>query len=150
MQHATQEFTEAQMLIRKPAATVFEALINPEITTKFWFTHSDGILTPGACVTWTWEMYGASTPVEVLEFVADKTLTIRWAAGRTATFTLEPHENGTYVVVRETGYTETGDALLAAIKDATGGFTTVLDGMKAWLEYGVALGLIADKFPHKR
>ena len=26
------------MLIRKPVADVFEAFINPDITTKFWFT----------------------------------------------------------------------------------------------------------------
>ena len=31
---------KAEMLIRKPVAEVFEAFINPEITTKFWFTKS--------------------------------------------------------------------------------------------------------------
>ena len=33
------------------------------------------------------------------------------------------------------------------VKDATGGFTTVLDGLKAFLEHGINLNLIADKFP---
>lgn len=32
------------MLIRKPVKEVFEAIINPEITTKFWFTGSNGRL----------------------------------------------------------------------------------------------------------
>ncbi|SJN17484.1 hypothetical protein FM120_00535 [Sphingobacterium faecium PCAi_F2.5] len=31
--------------------------------------------------------------------------------------------------------------------DSTGGFTTVLDGCKAYLEHGIDLNLIADKFP---
>ncbi len=31
---------KTEMLIRKPIQEVFEAFINPEITTKFWFTHS--------------------------------------------------------------------------------------------------------------
>lgn len=29
------------MLIRKPVAEVFEAFIDPNITTKFWFTRSE-------------------------------------------------------------------------------------------------------------
>lgn len=33
------------------------------------------------------------------------------------------------------------------IKDSTGGFTTVLDGLKAFLEYNINLNLIADKYP---
>jgi len=36
---------------------------------------------------------------------------------------------------------------LAVIKDSTGGFTTVLDGLKAFLEHNINLNLIADKFP---
>src|SRR5579871_2928990 len=35
-------FARAEMLIRRPVAEVFEAFINPEITTKSWFTHSSG------------------------------------------------------------------------------------------------------------
>ena len=34
---------ETGMLIRKPVAEVFEAIVNPEITTKFWFTRSSGL-----------------------------------------------------------------------------------------------------------
>jgi uncharacterized protein YndB with AHSA1/START domain len=48
---------KAEMLIRKPVAEVFEAFINPEITTKFWFTKSSGRLEAGKQITWTWEMY---------------------------------------------------------------------------------------------
>jgi hypothetical protein len=43
----------------------------------------------------------------------------------------------------------TGEKLLAKIKDSTGGFTTVLDGLKAFLEHGINLNLVADKFPDK-
>ena len=32
------------MLIRKPVADVFEAFIDPDVTTKFWFTKSSGRL----------------------------------------------------------------------------------------------------------
>jgi len=40
------------ILIRRPAAEVFEAFVNPEITTQFWFTRSSGKLAPGAQVEW--------------------------------------------------------------------------------------------------
>ena len=33
---------EAQMLIRKPVSSVFQAFIDPQITSRFWFTKSSG------------------------------------------------------------------------------------------------------------
>lgn len=47
------------------------------------------------------------------------------------------------------GFNNTGDKLIESIKDNTGGFTTVLDGLKAYLEHGINLNLIADKYPQK-
>lgn len=37
---------EAQMMIRKPVAEVFEAFVDPEITVNFWFTKSSNRLEP--------------------------------------------------------------------------------------------------------
>jgi len=48
------------MLIRRPPGDVFQALVDPAITTRFWFTKSSGELVRGATVRWEWEMYGAS------------------------------------------------------------------------------------------
>jgi len=55
--------TKTGMLIRKPVADVFEAFINPGITTKFWFTRSSGRLAAGKQVQWEWAMYGISITV---------------------------------------------------------------------------------------
>jgi len=38
---------ETQMMIRKPVSTVFQAFIDPAITTHFWFTKSSE--------NWKWE-----------------------------------------------------------------------------------------------
>jgi len=35
-----------------------------------------------------------------------------------------------------------------AIRDNTGGFRTVLDGLKAWPEFGIEFNLVGDKFPN--
>src|SRR5258706_11902284 len=70
---------KAEMLIRKPVAEVFEAFINPEITTRFWFTKSSGRLDAGKQVTWTWEMYNASSQVTVREVEQNKRILIEWS-----------------------------------------------------------------------
>ena len=53
------------MLIRRPAADVFAAFVDPEITTRFWFSRSSGRLETGRQVQWDWEMYGVSALVTV-------------------------------------------------------------------------------------
>ena len=61
----TAPVASAGMLIRRPAGEVFAAFVDPVVTARFWFTHGDAPLTPGARVVWTWGMYGASTAVQV-------------------------------------------------------------------------------------
>ena len=41
------------MLIRRPVATVFEAFVNPEITSRFWFTKGSGRNGKSTEVEWT-------------------------------------------------------------------------------------------------
>ena len=61
---------KTQMLVRKPVEEVFEAFVNPAITTKFWFTRSTGRLEAGKAVRWEWEMYGVSAEVRVIAITA--------------------------------------------------------------------------------
>lgn len=140
---------ETQMLIRKPASTVFQAFIDPAITTNFWFTKSSGKLETGKKIVWEWEMYGISINVFVKNIVQDKSITIEWGdPATTITFELIAlSDQSTYVIIKNFGFNKTGDELIEAIKDNTGGFTTVLDGLKAYLEHNLQLNLIADKFP---
>ena len=42
------------MLVRKSAEEVFEALIDPAITSQFWFTKGDRKLEVGKQVRWEW------------------------------------------------------------------------------------------------
>ena len=145
----TKQQVEAQMLIRKPAAAVFGAFTDPAVTVNFWFTKSSGPLALHKKVMWEWEMYGVSTPVFVKEIVPDQKIVIDWGdPATTVEFTFQTLSDGsTYVVIYHYGFAEQGDELIRAIRDSTGGFTTVLDGLKAWLEHGLRLNLIADKFP---
>ncbi|WP_367388134.1 SRPBCC family protein [Lewinella sp. LCG006] len=140
---------ETQMLVRRPVQLVFQAFIDPTVTTHFWFTKSSGQLEIDKKVIWEWEMYNISTQVFVREIVEDKKIVIEWGDPLTTVeFLFEPQTNNTtYVVIKSYGFTQTGQELIEVIKDNTGGFTTVLDSLKAFLEHGLKLNLIADKFP---
>jgi uncharacterized protein YndB with AHSA1/START domain len=143
-------YVEAQMLIRKPIHEVFEAFINPELTTQFWFTKSTGKLEEGKTVTWEWEMYGVKNNVTVLEIIPNHLIKTEWGNPLSKVdYEFKEMENGTFVVIKSYGFTQTGEDLLKTINDNTGGFTTVLDGCKAFLEHGINLRLIEDKFPQK-
>lgn len=140
---------EAQMLIRKPVEEVFEAFINPAITKNFWFTKASGKLEVDKKITWTWEMYNVSTTVVAKEILQHQKIVFDWDdPTKTVEFNFrELEDESTFVTVTEWGYDKKGNELIAAIKDSTGGFTTVLDGLKAFLEHRINLNLIADKFP---
>ena len=147
-----QPIVETQMLIRKPVSQVFRAFIDPAITTNFWFTKSGGPLEEGKTVEWTWEMYGVSTRVLTKKIIPEKFISTEWGDPATTVdyeFTAFPDDT-TYIVIRNYGFNLTGEELIEAIKDNTGGFTTVLDGLKAYLEHGIKLNLIGDKFPGER
>src|SRR4030095_1313598 len=149
MKNDTTRCAEAQMLIRRPVAEVFEAFVDPEITKHFWFTKGSSRLEVNKTVTWEWEMYNVSTTVVAKEILPDKKIVYEWGDPRTTVeFNFQTLKDGsTYVTVTECGYDTSGDELLIMIKGSTGGFTTVLDNLKAYLEYNINLNLIADKFP---
>lgn len=140
---------ECQMMINKPVAEVYHAFVDPGITTRFWFTKSSGVLEKGRRITWEWEMYGVSDQIEVIELIENEKITIRWDdPATTVDFEFSAlSDETTYVVIKNYGFHQTGNALLEAIKNNTAGFTTVLDGLKAYLEFGIELNLVRDKFP---
>jgi len=142
---------EAAMLIRRPVAKVFEAFVNPEITTKFWFTKSSGRLEVGKHVTWEWEMYGASTEVDVKEIEKDRRILIEWSGYKgpeTVEWSFTPFgDDATYVSITNSGFSGDEDEVINQALDSKGGFTWLLAGVKAYLEYNVRLNLVADAHP---
>ena len=141
------------MLIRRPVSRVFEAFVDPAITTQFWFTRSTGRLEPGTQVEWFWDMYGVSAPVTVKAVERCKRIVIEWPSEKGPTtvewrFTPLPDDT-TFVEITESGYTGTGDELVKQVTDSTQGFTLVLAGLKALLEQNVRLNLVPDRYPNE-
>lgn len=142
---------ETAMLIRKPVEEVFNAFIDPKVTTKFWFTKSSSKLKAGEDVKWTWEMYDFSVDVRVKEIEENKRILIEWGHYNEAT-TVEwifkaRLDDTTFVTVKNTGFKGTGDDMVKQALDSTEGFSLLLAGAKAYLEHNILLNLVPDRFP---
>jgi len=142
---------KAEMLIRKPVAEVFEAFVDPAITSKFWFTKGSGRLDAHKQVQWDWEMYKFSVQVSVKAIEKNKRILIEWpayGAPTTVEWKFTPlADNTAFVSITNAGFVGTGDEVVKQALDATEGFTFVLAGLKALLEHNVILNLVADRFP---
>jgi uncharacterized protein YndB with AHSA1/START domain len=61
-------------------------------------------------------------------------------------FAAQP-DRTTFVEVTERGFAGSGDELVKYVASSTQGFSLVLAGLKALLEHGVRLNLVADRYP---
>jgi len=140
----------AEMQIRRPPAEVFEAFADPAITSRFWFTRGSGRLEPGAQIRWDWDMYGFSAEVEV-RHASPERIELSWSAYGAPTiieWRFTPLADGTtFVSVANSGFSGSDSEKVKTALDATEGFAFVLAGAKAWLEHGIALNLVRDRFP---
>jgi uncharacterized protein YndB with AHSA1/START domain len=142
---------KAEMLIRKPVAEVFEAFVNPDVTSKFWFTKGSGRLEAGSQVRWDWEMYGISVQVDVRAVEKNARIVIEWpgaVAPTTVEWVFTPRPDGTtFVSITNAGFSGDEDQVMQQALDSTQGFVLVLAGAKAFLEHNVMLNLVRDRFP---
>jgi hypothetical protein len=96
-------------------------------------------------------MYDASTTVMPKVIEPHRRILIEWDGytGRTHVewkfVALEAA--ATFVRVIESGWTGSGDEVVEFATASTQGFTWTLAGLKALLEHGVRLNLVADRFP---
>lgn len=134
------------MLVRRPVDVVFNAFVDPEVTTKFWFSRASGPLRLGATVTWYWDQYGVSGEVHVRALEAHRRIVIEWPTP--VEWVFSPRGNqATFVSITAGGFTGSDDEKVAQALESTEGFNLVIAACKAFLEHGIDLGLIADKHP---
>jgi uncharacterized protein YndB with AHSA1/START domain len=149
----TAPVAKAEMLIRRPAAQVFEAFVDPAVTARFWFSKGSARLEAGKTVRWDWEMYGMSMEAQVRALEANRRILVGWSAygGTEIEFLFTPHgADQTFVSICHRGFKGTPQEMTEAAIGSTEGFTFVVSGLKAWLEHGIELNLVYDRFPDKR
>lgn len=141
----------AQLLIRKPVGLVFEALVDPAITSRFWFSKGSGVLETGKRIRWDWEMYGHHTYVDVKAIELNKRILIEWNGPENPTtveWTFEDKGNNTaFVVVKNWGFTGDTDKVVDQALDSTGGFTFLLAALKVFLEHAIEPNFVVDHAP---
>ena len=141
---------KAQTLIHKPASDVFDAFVDPETMSKFWFTRRDDGLREGETVTW----YIGARPdapqieVKVKSLKRPSLIVMEWGdAGGSTTVTWtfeEKSQNTTLLRVEEVGYSGDPQTITDAALDSTGGFNQVIIAAKAWLEHRATINVVAD------
>lgn len=144
-------YAKAEMLVRRPVAEVFEAFVDPAVTSRFWFTRGSGRLEAGEQVQWDWEMYGVSAQIGAKAIEENRRILLEWPAEGAPTaleflFTSRADDT-TFVSITETGFSGSENEVLEQAVASTEAFTLVLAGAKALLEHDVVLDLVPDRFP---
>jgi uncharacterized protein YndB with AHSA1/START domain len=89
--------------------------------------------------------------VRVLALETNRRIRLEWAAPGGATtveWIFTPRaDDTTFVDVANWGFTGTPDEIASQAIGSTEGFALVLAGLKAFLEHGVILDLVPDRFP---
>lgn len=143
----------AQLLIRKPVREVFEALVDPAITSRFWFSKGSGRLETGKRIRWDWEMYGVHSDVDVKAIEVDKRILIEWNLygpenPSMVEWTFEDKGNNTtFVMVKNWGFQGAADKVVDQVIDSTGGFTFLIAALKVFLEHGIEPNFVVDHAP---
>ncbi len=149
MEFQRRPVAKAELLIRKPVAEVFEAFVDPDLITKFWFDRSTGRLEAGKTVEWHWELINGTAEIRVKAIEENKRILIEWGNGgfTTVEWTFYPRSaETTYLRVVNSGFIGEGDEIVSQALESTGGFALVLAAAKAYLEHGIALNIVADRF----
>jgi uncharacterized protein YndB with AHSA1/START domain len=139
-------------LIRKPVAQVFEAFVNPALTTMFWFSKSSGKLEPGRRVRWDWEKYGISLNVDTKAIEPNQRILIEWSSDDEPPTTVEwkftaRPDDTTFIDIANSGFSGSAEEQAKQAIDSTEGFAFVVASLKALLEHDMKLDLVADRFP---
>lgn len=135
----------AKMPIRRPAAEVFSAFVQPDLITKFWLKSTAGPLAQGAQVEWQFMVPGATERVRVTAFDAPRRIAFSWLEGGLDVDMnfLAEQKDFTVFSVEVRGFQ--GEGAMEQVVNATEGFSIVLCDLKVFLETGRPANLVKDK-----
>lgn len=133
---------KVQMGILKPVSEVFEAIVDPEIMSKYFISSSTGKMESGKNLTWTWPDFDGEIQIKVGKIEKDKIVSFEWGGSGNncvVVISLEAKsENKSLVIVTESDW----PADYKGAKQCMGqveGWTNFLCCLKAYLEYGINL-----------
>ena len=142
MENQTLEI-KASIQILKPAAEVFEAIVDPQKMSGYFISESSGRMEEGKQLIWKFPEFEQESPVHVDKIEKDKYISFYWEindAEMLVEMTLRPvnEEKFTVVTVTEKEM-ENNEAGINWLRGNTEGWANFLACLKAYLEYGINL-----------
>jgi uncharacterized protein YndB with AHSA1/START domain len=126
--------------IHRPITEVFEAIVNPEQMSNYWFSSGTDRLAEGKIITWRYDEYNAEGAVKVLEIQEPYNIVFTWGDPKhptTVSITLTEQENeSTIIKVTESGFND-DPAELEIMLAQKEGWVYMLTCLKAYTENGI-------------
>lgn len=133
---------KVQMRILRSASEIFEAIVNPELMTRYFISGSTGKMESGKTLMWTWTDYEGEHEIKVGKIEKDKVVSFEWSGSGVncvVVITLEPKESDkTLVMITESEWPADYKGANQCMGQVEG-WTHFLMCMKAYLEYGIDL-----------
>jgi uncharacterized protein YndB with AHSA1/START domain len=131
-----------KMKIMKPANEVFEAIVDPEQMSNFWFSSGTGRVEQGRTITWRYDEYNAEGTIHVIEVEENKKIVFSWGEDDQETFVsitlIESDNLSTIVGVIESGLKEDDPELVNKMIGQKEGWVYMLTCLKGYMENGVS------------
>ncbi len=132
----------AAIQIQKPAAEIFEAIVNPEKMSNYFISESTGRMEEGENLIWKFPEFEDQAPVRVGKTEFNKFISFYWIIEGEELLTeinLEAvNDNSTVVRISEKSM-ENNEAGIKWLKGNTEGWANFLACLKAYLEFGINL-----------
>lgn len=130
--------------VLKPAAEVFDAIIDPDKMKNYFISQSTGMMEEGATLTWKFPEFDIEFPVSIGKIEKNKYISFSWDGAMDGEQTLveiilEPVKDDiTFIRITEKNKPN-NEAGIKWLKNNTEGWANFLACLKAWIEYGVHL-----------
>ena len=129
-------------IIFKDIHTVFNAIVDKNIITKYFVSHADKNITEGANIAWEWQDFNAKCNVSVLKVETNKQIVFTWEGNDIQT-KVEIHlnaleENKTELIITEKSYNKDEEGIKKVMQQ-TQGWTDFSCSLKAYLYTGINL-----------
>ena len=125
--------------ILKPVGEVFDAVVDPDQMSQYFFTRASGPIRPGK-VEWEFGDVGVTVSIDVLEVEDNRRIVLESSAlGPRVQTTIEFASDGpeaTVVTVKESSFPLTEEGVKLALGQ-NAGWTYTLCGLKAYVQFGI-------------
>ncbi len=134
---------ETAIQISRPAADVFEAIVDPSKMSNYFISRGSGRLEEGRKILWKFPEFDTEFTIRVGKTETNKYISYVWGADKTETLveiklTPKKANQSTLVTVTEKSR-ENDEQGINWLKGNTAGWANFLACLKAYLEYGINL-----------